>query len=225
MLAEFASIIVDGFNQYGLESVGYLIMALCFGMFFIRSTQKQRFHLISTACYILAFGMILLVILPALVILNPNFLISFEGYEIIQGITVSLACSFLGVSLLVSALGMSALLSLAFLFFVIQVIFIHVFRIYFPEYNLIYWSLAVCWVIVGLSFHLLKTAGKSLDIRWGARATRERDVTDPVGIGIWPKGWRPRISILGTPRVLASTIGVTLSLMIIPPLNRITKNL
>lgn len=161
MLSEFTSIIVDGFNQYGLESVGYLIMGLCFGMFFIRSTQKQRFHLISTACYILAFGTILLVILPALVALNPNFLISFKGYQLIQGITVSLACSFLGVSLLVGAMGMSALLSFVFLFFVIQVIFIHIFKIYFPEYNLIYWSLAACWVVVGLSFHLLHNVGKT----------------------------------------------------------------
>lgn len=161
MFKEFTSIIVDGFNQYGLESVGYLIMALCFGMFFIRSTQKRRFHLISAACYILAFGTILLVVLPSLVVLNPNFLISFKGYEIIQGVTVSLACSFLGVSLLVSAMGMSALLSCAFLFFIIQVIFIHSFRSFFPEYNLIYWSLATCWVIVGLSFHLLYDTGKT----------------------------------------------------------------
>ena len=161
MLKEIASIIVEEFNQYGLESIGYLIMGLCFGMFFIRSTQKKRFHLISLGCYILAFGTILLVVLPALVVLNPNFLISFKGYEIIQGITVSLGCSFLGVSLFVSSLGMSALLSCVFLFFIIQVIFIHVFRVYFPEYNLIYWSLAACWVIVGLSFHLLRKVGKT----------------------------------------------------------------
>ncbi len=161
MFKEMSEIIVQGFNQYGLESLGYLIMGLCFGMFFIRSTQKRRFHLISTACYILAFGTLLMVILPSLVVLNPNFLISFKGYEIIQGITVSLGCSFLGVSLLVSALGMSALLSCVFLFFVLQVIFIHVFKIYFPEYNLIYWSLAACWVVVGFSFHLLKSVGKT----------------------------------------------------------------
>ena len=161
MLKQISEIIVQGFNQYGLESIGYLIMGLCFGMFFIRSTQKRRFHLISTGCYILAFGTILLVILPALVVLNPNFLISFKGYEIIQGITVSLGCSFFGVSLLVSALGMSALLSLAFLFFVVQVIFIHIFQIYFPEYNLIYLTLAFCWLVVGLSFHLLHKVGKT----------------------------------------------------------------
>lgn len=161
MLKEITSIIVDGFNQYGLESIGYLIMGLCFGMFFIRSTQKRRFHLISLGCYILAFGTILLVVLPTLVVLNPNFLISFKGYEIIQGITISLGCSFLGVSLFVSALGMSALLSCVFLFFIVQVIFIHVFRIYFPEFNLIYWSLATCWVVVGLSFHLLRKIGKT----------------------------------------------------------------
>ena len=161
MLKEISAIIVQGFNQYGLESIGYLIMGLCFGMFFIRSTQKRRFHLISTGCYILAFGTILLVILPALVVLNPNFLISFKGYEIIQGITVSLGCSFFGVSLLVSALGMSALLSCAFLFFVVQVIFIHVFQTYFPEYNLIYLTLAFCWIVVGVSFHLLHNSGKT----------------------------------------------------------------
>ena len=161
MLKEITAIIIDGFNQYGLESVGYLIMGLCFGMFFIRSTQKRRFHLISAGCYVLAFGTILLVVLPALVVLNPNFLISFKGYEIIQGVTVSLGCSFLGVSLFVSALGMSSLLSCVFLFFVVQVIFIHVFRSYFPEYDLIYWTLAACWVVVGLSFHLLRNAGKT----------------------------------------------------------------
>ena len=44
MLKEITSIIVEGFNQYGLESVGYLIMGLCFGMFFIRSTQKKPFY-------------------------------------------------------------------------------------------------------------------------------------------------------------------------------------
>ena len=161
MWQQISDILVEGFNQYGLESIGYWILGLCFGMFFIRSTQKRRFHLISLACYILAFGTILLVVLPALVVLNPNFLISMRGYDIIQGITISLGCSFLGVSLLVSALGMSGLLSCVFLFFVIQVIFIHVFRILFPEYNLIYWSLAACWVVVGFSFHMLRKVGKT----------------------------------------------------------------
>ena len=161
MLREFTDIVNAGFNQYGIESVGYLVMGLCFGMFFLRSTQKKRFHLISAACYVLAFGAILLVALPTLVVLNPKFLISYKTYELIQGITISLGCSFLGVSLFVSSLGMSYLLSFAFLFFVIQVIFIHVLQTYFPEYNFIYWSLAACWVIVGLSFHLLHGTGKT----------------------------------------------------------------
>ena len=84
MFKEVSEFIVAGFDQYGLESIGYLIMGLCFGMFFIRSTQKKRFHLISAACYILAFGTILLVVLPSLVVLNPNFKISEEGYDMID---------------------------------------------------------------------------------------------------------------------------------------------
>ena len=76
MFKEISEIIIDGFNQYGLESIGYLVMGLCFGMFFIRSTQKRRFHFISAACYILAFGTVLLVGLPTLVVLNDNFKIS-----------------------------------------------------------------------------------------------------------------------------------------------------
>lgn len=161
MIKEISDIIVEGFNQYGLESIGYWIMGLCFGMFFIRSTQKRRFHLISLGCYVLAFGTLLLVILPALVVLNPHFLISFKGYEIIRGVTISLGCSFLGVSLLVGSLGMSVLLSLVFLFFIVQVAFIHIFSVFFPEHSLVYWSLAACWVIVGFSFHLLRKVGKT----------------------------------------------------------------
>ncbi|MGN0919445.1 MAG: diguanylate cyclase [Alphaproteobacteria bacterium] len=161
MLEEMTSIIVQGFNQYGLESIGYLIMGLCFGMFFIRSTQKRRFHLISTGCYVLAFGMLLLVLLPALVVLNPNFLISPKGYNIIRGVTVSLGCSFFWGSLLVSALGISQLLFCTFLFFVFQVIFIHVFQMYFPDFNLSYLMLSLCWIVVGFSFHLLHNVGKT----------------------------------------------------------------
>jgi len=161
MWRQISDIIAEGFNQYGLESIGYWIMGLCFSMFFVRSTQKKRFHLISLGCYILAFGTILLVILPALVILNPNFLISMKGYDIIRGITISLGCSFLGVSVLVSSFGMSALLSCVFLFFVLQVIFIHVFSNFFSGHDMVYWLLATCWVVVGFSFHLLRKVGKT----------------------------------------------------------------
>ncbi len=161
MLKEMSEIIVQGFNQYGLESLGYLIMGLCFGMFFIRSTQKRRFHLISAGCYILAFGSFLQVILPTLVILNPNFLISTKGYQVIQGGSISAGCSFLWASLFVSSLGLWPLFACALLFFVIQSIFIQMCFIFFPEYNLIYLSLALCWIVVGLSFHFLHSAGKT----------------------------------------------------------------
>ena len=162
MLKEMTKILMDGFNQYGLESIGYLIMGLCFGMFFIRSTQRRRFHLISIGCYILSFAAFLLGVLPSLVVLNPNFLIPQKGYEIIQGALVSLGCSFFGGSLLVASLGMPALLSCSFLFFVAQDIFIHAFRIYFPEYNSVYLSLALYWIVLGISFHSLRNgSGKT----------------------------------------------------------------
>lgn len=161
MLKELWQILLDGFEKYGLEGFGYLIMGICFGMFFLHSTQKSRFHFISVGCYILFVGSLLNIILPSLGILNSHFSISPKVYQTIQIIMVSMGCSFLWASLLVSTLGMSWLIASSFLFFIAQIIVIYIFQSYFPDYLLIYLMMAICWIVIGLSFHMLHSIGKT----------------------------------------------------------------
>ena len=98
MLEEMGKIFLKQFEEYGFEYLGYLVMGLCFGMFFLRSTQKRRFHFIAAGCHILALGCLLQMVLPALELMNPNFKLSSEGCQLVQSVSICLGCSFLWAS-------------------------------------------------------------------------------------------------------------------------------
>ena len=161
MLEQMGRIFSEEFNKYGLESLGYFIMALCLGMFFLRSTQKRRFHFISAGCYVLAIGGALQVVLPTLVVLNPHFLLSPKAYQWLQAFMISITDGFLWSSLFVSSLGMSGLLSVSFAVFALQMGFLYFCFLFLPDYNVALLLLAFSWVVMGISFHFLQTAGKT----------------------------------------------------------------
>ena len=161
MLEQMSSIFIQGFNKYGLENLGYVVMALCFGMFFLRSTQKRRFHFISAGCWALGIGGFLQIILPTLVELNPHFLISETAYQWLHWGIICLGSAFLWASLFVESLGRSFLLGLTCVFFFVQMVVLSFAQALVPNYDLGYLLLALCWLVIGFGFHFLKTVGKT----------------------------------------------------------------
>ena len=161
MLEQIGLIFVKNFSKYGLEGIGYLIMAFCFGMFFLRSTQKRRFHFISAACYILSIAYLCQLALPALEVFNPNFVLSEKEIWLVEAGMVCLGTSFLWASLFVVPLSMGGLLRCALFFFVAQGMTIYFTQPLFPVFNFLNWLLIVCWIVMGISFHFLKTVGKT----------------------------------------------------------------
>ncbi len=161
MLHQIWTTFIDFFGKNGAECLGYFVMALCFGMFFLRSTQKRRFHLISSACYVLATGAFLQVIFPILGLLNPHFTFSEKGYQLIQLVFICSGASLVWSSVFVNVLGFSALIGISIAFFLLQGTLVYFIQPIVPAINLSYVLLTLSWIVAGLSFHFLQAGGKT----------------------------------------------------------------
>ena len=161
MLQQIWTTFIDYFGKYGAECLGYFVMSICFGMFFLRSTQKRRFYLISSACYVLAIAAFLQIVFPILGVLNSNFILSEKGYQLIQLVLVCASTSLLIAGIFVNTLGVSALLGFSFALFLLQGIVVYFVQPVLPAVNLSYILLILSWIAVGLSFHFLQTTGKT----------------------------------------------------------------
>ncbi len=149
------------FLHYGTESIGYLVAGICFSLFYARGTQQRRFHLLGRGCRLLAYGGFIMIILPALKLMNPQFEIPEKNYHILISLVISVATAFLWSSLFVQNLSKKHVWGLVIgLSFIQSLVFIPLAYL-FPNLNLEYYLLAFAWLIMGIQFHSLQTAGKA----------------------------------------------------------------
>lgn len=160
MLNEFYKIFLKQFELYGMEAIGYLIMAVCFGLFYFKSMQKYRFKWISRACYIWALGNALRVITPALVALNPSFQMSKEFSQWSQMLFVCAGLTCLWMSLLIHNFGKKQLFMLVSAIFMAQTMGLYVLNgpLDLPAET---YMLALAWLSVGISLIRMESAGKT----------------------------------------------------------------
>ncbi|MBE6446680.1 MAG: sensor domain-containing diguanylate cyclase [Alphaproteobacteria bacterium] len=150
----------EGFTRYGTDAIGYLVVGICFGMFYVQGTQRTRFRLIGRGCRILGFGSLLFVILPSLKLLNPQFEVTQTGYRLLGAWLGAIASSYLWTSLFVLELGKKQLKALLLALMVIQITVLTVLTL-FTEFNFLYLLFAVVWFVVAISFYRLPTVGKT----------------------------------------------------------------
>jgi diguanylate cyclase (GGDEF)-like protein/PAS domain S-box-containing protein len=181
----------DGFARYGVEAIGYLIVGICFGMFYIHGTQRTRFRLIGRGCRILGFGSLLFIVLPSLKLLNPQFEITQMGYRLLGAWLGAIASSYLWTSLFVLELGQKQLKFLLLGFMVVQIIIATILTL-FTEFNFMYLMFAIVWFIVAISFYRLPSVGKT------ALFANVADCL--LGLGIFYLirlfGWFPKVVML-----------------------------
>ena len=160
MWQEILQIFKSGFYQYGAECISYFVVAMCFRMFYIHGTQRQRFRLIGNACLIMGIGSALFFVLPVLKIMNPQFEISNKGYLFLGTLIGCISISFLWASLFVQELGNK---QLKFLLIALSLVLISIFVpvVLYTKFSFTYLLLGVSWLIVAISFHRLPTVGKT----------------------------------------------------------------
>ena len=149
------------FLHYGSESIGYLIVGICFSLFYARGTQQRRFRLIGLGCRLLGYGGLFMIIVPALKVMNPQFALSDEWYRLFQTGIISVATAFWWASLLVQKLGPK---QTQLFFVVIAGIQSLIFMLLVHEFS--YWNaplyfLACALLIMGIQFHWLQSVGKT----------------------------------------------------------------
>ncbi len=160
MFEQMYSILKIQFSAYGMETIGYLIMAVCFGLFYFKSMQKYRFKWISRACYIWGIGNGLRIILPSLVALNPAFALSTAVSDWMQMIFVCLGLTCLWMSLLMRNYGKKQLWTIFGICAVLQLVELYLLCGFFKLSAETY-MLALAWFIVGISLIRVESSGKT----------------------------------------------------------------
>ncbi len=160
MLEQLYSILKVQFNAYGMETIGYLIMGVCFGLFYFKSMQKYRFRWISRACYVWALGNFLRIVVPSLVVLNPAFALKPAVASWMQMVFVCLGLTCLWMSLLMRNYGKKQLWTIFGVCFVLQLVELYFLCGYFQLSAEIY-MLALAWFVVGISLIRVESTGKT----------------------------------------------------------------
>ncbi len=160
MWNQFLQILRDQFDIYGMETIGYLIMAVCFGLFYIKSMQKYRFQWISRSCYVWTIGNTLRILCPALVALNPAFEIYAPIQSWLQMVFVCLGLTCLWMSLLMRHYGRRQISIIFSICFICQLVELYFLCGYF-QLSIETYLLALAWFIVGISLIRVESSGRT----------------------------------------------------------------